>query len=243
MTDAEKLIKIAENEKKVYEAGKQAEREEFWNDSFDKDAPNGFLPYFFAGMTADNFEKFIYPNDKIKPLGATGAEGMFAYFNRNYRLTSNPAPPIDMTEFCSHADFSTCTSATNVFLNARCKNLILDLSSCESLNYTFSGSNGGYIDNITLKVTSKAKSYTNTFYYAIFLTQITFTEDSEIAANISFAHSPLNKASIESVVAALSPTVTGKTATFKKTAKEAAFTADEWAALIATKSNWTFLLV
>jgi hypothetical protein len=31
--------------------------------------------------------------------------------------------------------------------------------------------------------------------------------------------------------------------TFNKTAKESTFTADEWAALIATKSNWTFSLL
>ena len=31
MTDAEKLIKIAENEKKVYDAGKQAEYDRFWD--------------------------------------------------------------------------------------------------------------------------------------------------------------------------------------------------------------------
>jgi hypothetical protein len=31
--------------------------------------------------------------------------------------------------------------------------------------------------------------------------------------------------------------------TFSKKAKEAAFTADEWEALIATKPNWTISLV
>ncbi len=53
----------------------------------------------------------------------------------------------------------------------------------------------------------------------------------------------LSKASIESVINALSATATGKTATFSKTAKEAAFTADEWETLIATKPNWTISLV
>jgi hypothetical protein len=75
------------------------------------------------------------------------------------------------------------------------------------------------------------------------LTDLIFVEGSVIAVSINLQHSPLTKASFESVVAALSPTVTGQTATFSKKAKEAAFTADEWAALIATKSNWTFSLV
>jgi hypothetical protein len=53
----------------------------------------------------------------------------------------------------------------------------------------------------------------------------------------------LNKASITSVINALSTTTSGLTITFSKTAKEAAFTADEWAALIATRKNWTISLV
>ena len=53
----------------------------------------------------------------------------------------------------------------------------------------------------------------------------------------------LSKASITSFVDALSSTTSGLTITFSKTAKEAVFAADEWAALIATKSNWTISLV
>ena len=95
----------------------------------------------------------------------------------------------------------------------------------------------------SIKVTDKVTVYTTWFSGCTALTNITFTDDSVIVANISFQDSPLNKASTTSVVNALSSTVTGKTATFKKTAKEAAFTADEWSTLIATKSNWTFSLV
>ena len=45
------------------------------------------------------------------------------------------------------------------------------------------------------------------------------------------------------VITALSPTVSGKTVYFKKTAKTVAFTDTEWSELIATKPNWTFTLV
>ena len=51
-----------------------------------------------------------------------------------------------------------------------------------------------------------------------------------------------NKRYYGGIVAALSPTLTGKTTKFKKTAKEAAFTAEEWDVLIALRSNWTFSL-
>lgn len=56
----------------------------------------------------------------------------------------------------------------------------------------------------------------------------------------------LSKVSIISIVNALSTTTSGLSITLSKTAVESAFsstTADEWTALIATKSNWTITLV
>ena len=53
----------------------------------------------------------------------------------------------------------------------------------------------------------------------------------------------LNKASIESIINALSKTTSGLTVTFSKTAVNNAFTAEEWDALEATKTNWTISLV
>jgi hypothetical protein len=53
----------------------------------------------------------------------------------------------------------------------------------------------------------------------------------------------LNKASIESIINALSATESGLTVTFSKTAVNNAFTAEEWDALEATKTNWTISLV
>lgn len=53
----------------------------------------------------------------------------------------------------------------------------------------------------------------------------------------------LNRASIESIVNALSTTTTGLSVSFSSVAKEAAFTQDEWEALIGTKPNWIFNLV
>ena len=60
---------------------------------------------------------------------------------------------------------------------------------------------------------------------------------------INFSDCPLTKASFTSVINALSSMASGQTATFKKTAKEAAFTEAEWQTLISTKPNWTISLV
>ena len=61
--------------------------------------------------------------------------------------------------------------------------------------------------------------------------------------DVDFRWCPLSRESIENVMAALSDTVTGQTATFNKAAAEAAFSADEWAALVASKPNWAVVTV
>lgn len=65
-----------------------------------------------------------------------------------------------------------------------------------------------------------------------------------IANAIDLQWSPkLSRASIESVVNALSSTTSGLSVTFSKTAVNSAFTTAEWNTLAATKSNWTISLV
>ena len=90
--------------------------------------------------------------------------------------------------------------------------------------------------NVDISVASNC--FTNNNY----LENIKFSGTGKIKTAINFQHSPLTKESIQSVVNALSSTTSGLTCTFKKTAKEAAFTTDEWTALTATKSNWEFVL-
>ena len=58
----------------------------------------------------------------------------------------------------------------------------------------------------------------------------------------NFQWSPLTKASIKNVIACLSDTSVEVTATFQKTAVNAAFSTDEWNALVASKPNWTITL-
>jgi hypothetical protein len=79
------------------------------------------------------------------------------------------------------------------------------------------------------------------------------TIEGEIGADISFQWSPLSGESIGSVVSHLSDSAAGKTVTFKLSAVNSAFETAEgaadgsaseaWAALIATKSNWTISCV
>ncbi len=64
-----------------------------------------------------------------------------------------------------------------------------------------------------------------------------------IGNTINFQWCPLSRESISNIIEHLSPSVTEQTVTFKKSAKEAAFTDDEWEALKATKPNWTITLI
>ena len=53
----------------------------------------------------------------------------------------------------------------------------------------------------------------------------------------------LSKASIESIMAALSTTTSGLTVTLSKTAVNNAFTDEEWSALVSQHTNWTISLI
>ena len=94
-----------------------------------------------------------------------------------------------------------------------------------------------------LVVAENIPFYDNTFGYCEALEDITITGTIGTGV-INFQWSTkLSKASITSIINALSDTKTGMSITFSQAAKEAAFTADEWSALIATKPNWTINLV
>ena len=263
------LNTIAENVPKVYEAGfaagssqggnteeaynqgvedgKYIAEKDFWDGLFMNDG--GYYSHRFcgSGWTNETF-KPIYPEGIIQP---TGAECMFRYFNRN-RSYNNDL--VDMTEFCQHFDFSKATNVKNIFENARVKNLTLDFSSATSLSTAFSAGNGGKVDNVILKVSEKCTAFTNccSIFQRQAVKNFQFTQDSVIVDSIACISQVLNKESIKSFINAISPNVSGKTLTLHKKAVNKAFetvvdandgeNSEEWANLIATKSNWTITL-
>lgn len=260
MSIAEKLNTIATNQQAVYDAGysagqevggdtsaayeqgvtdgKQAEYDRFW-DSYQQNGSRANYCYAFAGpcWTKETL-KLKYPI-KIVDTYTTARRcmHMFTYLN------TGGAQPIDMTEVCSKIDFSEALSIQNLFANAAAKNITVDASKTISCTGAFLTADGGNLNNIVLTVSNACTSFVNTFNNNITLTDLTITPGSKIAASIDLHWSPLTKESIESVYAALSETATGKTVSFSKKAVNAAYTTDEWNALVAQKSNWTFTLV
>lgn len=98
------------------------------------------------------------------------------------------------------------------------------------------------LKTISKLIVTDEVTYTNWFAGCTALEDITI--EGTIGNDISFSDCALlTKGSIESIIDALSGTVTGKTLTVNAAAKQAAFTDSEWAVLIGTKPNWTISLV
>lgn len=101
------------------------------------------------------------------------------------------------------------------------------------------------LNRIPMVTFDNVTRFNNTFRNCQALTDITI--DGSIDVAISFAESPLlNRASIESIINALSTTTSGLTLTLSSAAVTAAFgstTAADWTALVGTRNNWTISLV
>ena len=108
--------------------------------------------------------------------------------------------------------------------------------------------NAKNLTRIAKLIVGKRTQYSNTFLGCIALTDLT-VEGEIVGSYFDVSWSPLSKASLTSVVNALSSTTTGLTVTLRLDAVKKAFetsegandgdASDEWLQLIATKPNWT----
>lgn len=235
MSIAEKLEQIAENEQKVYDAGKSEMLNIMW-DAIQMGGARVYYRRVFQGKR--------WTNEIFKPLYTIKANDC-AYMFQDSGLTDG--------ELIRNVDFSKADEAYLTFYNAKFTTLpTLDFSNCTAeLTYTFWSTQS--LTKIELiKLSESGTSFhADTFIYNYKLTSVRFS--GIIKGGINFKHSPLDKESIENVFSCLSDTVSGKTATFKKSAVNKAFETSEgaadgansqaWTELIATKSNWTISLV
>ena len=97
------------------------------------------------------------------------------------------------------------------------------------------------IEKLILKADGTSP-FNNTFYNCNALISIAIEGViGQNGFNVQYS-TKLNKASITSIINALSSATSGLTVTLSKTAVNNAFTTDEWNALINTKPNWTISL-
>lgn len=244
LAEADRINAEAEKVKGIYEAGAKSEYDLFW-DTFQANGTRKNYNYAFHtnGWNDANFR----PKYDIVPTSC------------QYAFDSCAVTDMAkiMRECGVRFDFSKATSGLNAFRNAKVTTLPeMDISTLTDVRGMFSGTYSLHTIE-KLIVSEKTGSYTGVndayvaFTYANALKNIVF--EGEWAVHLDMRYCPLSKESIISAINVLSSTATSKTVTLKKTAVNSAFetaeglkdgsASQEWADLIATKSNWTISLV
>lgn len=254
MSIAEKLTQIAENESKVFEAGKaegkQAEYDAFW-DAYQDNGNRTDYQYAFAGLCWDD----VTFKPKYDIVTKTGYSGQYMFWNSRI---NNIAETLEKRGL--KFDVSKCGYVHQMFQHSTTKRLpVLDFSNAgelskEGVYYVFAECrNLETIDKIIVKDTFK---YAGAFNNCVSLENLTIEGTiGQSGLNLQWS-TRLSRASIESVITHLSKETSGLTVTFSKVAVDKAFETSEGAndgsdfasntdywALINGYPDWTFNLV
>lgn len=205
--DGTPTSELGEKIKDIYDAGKQAEQDRFWN-SFQQNGNrrNYYYAFAYAGFRDDTF------NPKY-PIICDGDFGATSLFNGSEgKEITDTKVPIEII-IHGNATFYGCNKLKTI------RKLIVHETTTFTTNF-IAGTNG--LENIIIEGTIGNDFIINT---------------SKV----------LTKASIISVINALSLNTTGTTLTLNKTAVQNAFGTDydsstEWVTLKNSKSNWTITL-
>lgn len=236
---ARKLTAVALNVPKVYEAGKLAEYDAFW-DSFQNDPDH--IPengdYRFSGAGWNN--KTFKPTKSMKPTSAT------SMFRRN-RFNGDMVELFEQQDIT--LDFSECTAMTYVFYECSASRIgVIDGTKSANLTAIF-----GYMYNchtIDLVKVQRNNYFNDNSFRCPALIEIRF--EGEIGNAVNFQWSVnLSKASQVSIFNALS-TALATRATFSKAAVDKAFetapgandgsTSQEWKDQVASRPLATIVL-
>lgn len=214
-----------------FEAGKQAEYDTFWND-YQNNGNRTNYSYGFYGIGWNNIT--FKPKHNIKSTDCT-------YMFQNCNIT-NLKELLEKQNVI--LDTSKCTRFTNMFNASHCNVLpTIDMSSAMTsglMTNVFSSCPIHTIEKLILP--NPTTDFPSSFLVNSSLKNVVFEGTVQRNGfNIQWS-TKLTKESITSLIGCLSDITTGLTVTLSKTAKENAFTAEEWATLIATKSNWTIAL-
>lgn len=180
MNIAEKLQTIAENEQRVYEAGKKSEYDRFWDDYQEYGNRTLYGNAFGVCWTADMFR----PKYPMRPTGAY----MMFFTNQSGGIEID-----DFVAFCEEnnvvLDLSQCTSADYALASLHTYHHgVLDFSKCTAMSNLFYSHNRvtRSVETIDEWISSETTTYTaTTFQYATNLTDITVS--GVIAKNVDFS--------------------------------------------------------
>lgn len=226
---------LADKVCEVYDAGKQAEYDAFW-DIYQNNGNRTNYGYAFANVG--------WNDATFKPKYNIILNGVYAG-----TMTFNTTKITDLAAILNNQGVYIDTSGSKMFMEflhyaSITKFPVLDLSnatSVSSLSYAISSANLKSIEKLI--VSENTIFHTTTFDGSTALENVVF--EGVIAQNGLDLHwsTKLSKASITSIINALSTTTSGLTVTLSQTAVNNAFTTEEWNTLVATKTNWTISLV
>lgn len=239
---AEKFEVIADS---TYKKGIADERKKFWdNNQKGGTRTNYSYAYTSEGWTEENF----FPEHNII---VTGSATYMFYQNQIAGLDLRPKQFKE--KYGINIDLSRATNRQQMIAwsNVVALGTIDATSTTNGLYYScFGASKLKIIEKIIMPAEDDTTINVGyAFNNCIALEEVYF--DGIIAVIINFQWCPLIKTSLENIVEHLSPTVTGKTVTFKKSAVNNAFGIDvddettfpegsEYYELRNSKSNWTF---
>lgn len=227
-----KVSQMDEGVNEVYEAGKKAEYDAFW-DAFQNYGARTNYQYAFA---RGNFsENTFYPKYDIVFVDS-GVQAFYSFIGNRNEATEPTWDLKARLEECDVViDTSKATNLSSMFCYAR-------ISAIPTIDLTGINIEGG--DNqvfaycwerlVTIEkiIVKESNKFYRTFHSDTGLRNITI--EGVIGNDFDIHWSPLTKASIESIMTHLSPTATF-TVTLSQTAVNNAFTADEWQEIINNK--------
>lgn len=219
--------------------GKQAEYDRFW-DNFQIDNngnPRADYSYAFytaagVGWNVDNFK----PKYDLKP---TLASNMFYQFS-----SGKPASLVEILEQAGVTlDTSNCTACNRMFYQSPVTDIPhLDLTKCTNVQYLCC--NCYYLKSIEITMAENtASTYDRMIYGCHELENLTIHGKLDKSLDLKSC-TKLTRASIDSVLSALSITVTSvQTLTLSATAVNNAYTTEEWEVLVGVFGGlWTIVL-
>lgn len=243
MSIAEKLTTIAENEQKVYEAGRTQEWSDFWDDLQRNGDRTNYSNAFGGGLNDTQSgwtDRMFRPKYDIKASQMGGMFGRSTIVNIKQRLEDCGVVLIDDASSLYYTFYMANTTHIPYLSKTAKTNIQNAFNGCQKLVS---------IDGIRV---AEGCVYENAFYNCSKLEHVIFYGTIGTGSLNMKWSTKLDSESIESIIAALSDTTTSLTITLPTTAKATYYNAhsdeyaDEetaWSSLIGTKSNWTISLV
>lgn len=232
MSIADKLITVAENVPKVYDAGKKAEYDAFWN-AYQQNGNRTDYQRCFCGSawTAETLK----PKYDINPTFGGGT----AIF-QGCGFVGNMKKHLETLGI--KLDFSRLVTLSQAFYQAYYITELpdIDISNCiNGCAYLFYQC--AALTSVKIIISENVAINTNSFTGCSELKELRF--DGTIGQSLDLHWSTkLSADSMASIIGCLSPTATNVTLTISETTREtfkAKFGADTWNAFLKAWSNWT----